>query len=381
MTIADDSSTVPCRHTDAHRARQKKRDALVTLISGRKTAPRYCFISQTTRLANPLLDPSVRYRCYHPAEELRARGHTCSVTSAHQFTRAPDFDADVYVFHRPSVATPGISRIIETLRDKGKTLIADYDDLIFGGPEVAALSSQARTGRLPIEQVERAFQTNLDSLRLFDRLSVSTEPLRDEVALHLPDARIHVLANFLPRSLLAFHRRQKTWSHARSQGRVGYFSGTLSHNRDFETVSDLLLDLLREDPKFSLMLVGPLEVPQDFAALPNAGRHRVVDYAHLPHLMTGFNTVIAPLEDSRFTRCKSRVKYLESCLSGCRLVASPIPDMIAAGMPAEDLPVGTEAWRQALSRRPDPAELLAGAQVRFEQLEGMIPELYDPILS
>ncbi|PIE12247.1 MAG: hypothetical protein CSA72_00295 [Rhodobacterales bacterium] len=342
---------------------------------------RYCFISQTTRIQNPILDPSVRYRCYHPAAELRAQGHSCSVASAHQFTRAPDFDADVYVFHRPSIGMPGIARVIETLRDKGKILIADYDDLIFGGPEVAGLSSQARTGNIPLERVERAFQINLDSLRLFDRVTVSTTPLKEEVAGHLPQARVHVLANFLPRDLLAFHRREETWRHPRSDNRVGYFSGTLSHNRDFEIVSDLLLDLLRDDPAFSLMLVGPLEVPEDFAVLPNAGRHRVVDYSHLAHLMTGFNTVIAPLEDSRFTRCKSRVKYLESCLTGCRLVASPIPDMIAAGMSAEDLPDSPEAWRAALTRRPDPEQLAAQARPRFEQLGEMIPALYDPILS
>ncbi|ATP17608.1 hypothetical protein BV87_03855 [Sphingobium yanoikuyae] len=65
------------------------------------------------------------------------------------------------------------------------------------------------------------------------------------------------------------------------------------------------------------------------------------------------STVIAPLEMSAFNACKSRVKFLEAALSGCRLVASPIPDMQAIGSNHLTLADNSDDWYEALSAIPD----------------------------
>ena len=91
-----------------------------------------CFVSETGQGDHPLNDPSVRYRAYHPAEALLNAGHFCSIYSAAQFYKNPCFDYNVYVFHRPNMARAAFAKTIGILRQLGRILIADYDDLIFG---------------------------------------------------------------------------------------------------------------------------------------------------------------------------------------------------------------------------------------------------------
>ncbi|TKV41702.1 hypothetical protein A0U87_04070 [Sphingobium sp. MP9-4] len=65
------------------------------------------------------------------------------------------------------------------------------------------------------------------------------------------------------------------------------------------------------------------------------------------------STVIAPLEMSAFNACKSRVKFLEAALSGCRLVATPIPDMQVIGSTHLTLANNCDDWYEALSELPN----------------------------
>ncbi len=55
------------------------------------------------------------------------------------------------------------------------------------------------------------------------------------------------------------------------------------------------------------------------------------------------------LESSAFNDCKSRVKFLESALAGCRLIASPIPDMVAVGEQSVCLASSRKDWYDFLS--------------------------------
>jgi hypothetical protein len=64
--------------------------------------------------------------------------------------------------------------------------------------------------------------------------------------------------------------------------------------------------------------------------------------------MSVCSCVIAPLEDTLFNSCKSRVKYLEASLSGCRLVASPIDDMRRVSAPNLALATKQSEWAELI---------------------------------
>ena len=324
-----------------------------------------CFVSETGRVDNPIDDPSVRYRCYHPSETLAALGHVCTVTSAKQFFENPLLDQDVYIFHRPNAVRPGFHTVIQVLRESGATLIADYDDLIFGTPEIALMSSAAKNGTLTEERAIKAFASNLEGLRHFDKVTTSTEPLAGYARAFNPGARVEVVPNLIPLSIHSIHEALATPAIRRRSTAIGYFAGTRSHDKDFPIVEAVLHRVLLENPALTLLVVGPVAVPRGIVALPNVYTAPVVNYLRLPALMSMCATVIAPLEQSTFNDCKSRVKFLEAALSGCRLVASPIPDMQTVGADHVTLAATTDDWYEALSEVPDVAARQAMAQRNF----------------
>lgn len=334
--------------------------------SGRQSI---CFVTETRRTERPVLDPSVRYRCHHRAEALADEGHVCTILSASEFFVRPDLCHDVYIFHRPNACRPGLAKTIETLRDAGKPVVADYDDLIFGEEDVALISSSVRNATMTAEHAIAAFRSNLEALRMFGAVSCSTEPLAEEVRMAHPGARIQVVPNTLPRSVLEFHDRVGSWALPRSSVTIGYFAGTRSHDRDIAEISDVLHRVLCENPSFTLLMVGPVDVPRNLAALPNVFVRDVVGYPRLPAIMATCAVSIAPLERSRFNECKSRVKFLEAALSGCRLIATAIPDMAAIGPDHIDLVETPDDWYEALGRVLDAGARLERARRNRALLE------------
>lgn len=339
--------------------------------------PSICFVSETTRVERPVLDPSVRYRCYHPAEALSSQGYRVTVCAAAKFYENPSFDCDVYVFHRPSSSRRFFDRVIDHLESLGRTLIADYDDLIFGGEDVALVSSAVKNRNTDRDTAIRIFSANQTALERFNRFSVSTAPLAKRVHAIRPDARIAVVANELPESMLRPHLDGGTALRERSPRVIGYFAGTRSHNADFPVVKGVLHRILSEDARRTLLVVGPLELPKSIASLPNVLVRDVVPYWHLPDLMSACDTVIAPLERSAFNECKSRVKFLEAALAGCRLVATPIPDMEEVGPSRITFARNPDEWYDALSLQPTEADRLAlvGDNIRFVTQRGSVAAL------
>lgn len=325
-----------------------------------------CFVSETGRSERPISDPSVRYRCYHPAEVLAGQGNFVSVYSATQFYKDPNFDYDVYVFHRPNTARRNFLQVLHHLRSAGKTLIADYDDLIFGDEEIALQSSAAKNGTLTPERAIAAFSSNLSGLREFDKVTTSTMPLAQRVKESNPDIDVNVVPNIIPPSILAVHGELETHLAPRPHTTIGYFAGTKSHDRDFPVVADALHRVLMENADFELMIVGPVAVPGALAALPNVTTAPVVNFLRLPGLMTRCSTVIAPLEMSDFNACKSRVKFLEAALSGTRLLASPIPDMQIGGSGRLELMGSLDDWYEALSAPVKSIDYKPQAKENFE---------------
>jgi glycosyltransferase involved in cell wall biosynthesis len=327
-----------------------------------------CFVSETGRFSRPLLDPSVRYRCFHPAEALSRVGHVVAVYSAREFLAEPCLDYDVYIFHRPSISNSVFLRVFEQLSILNRVLIAEYDDLIFGDETTALSSSIVKNNNATAAEAIETFSINASTLDLFDRISVSTRPLAAKVRAQRPNAKVVVTPNEVPDSILAPHLERRTPFKRRDVHTIGYMAGTKSHNSDFPIIRDVLHRILMENENFRLLVVGPVALPFAIASLPNVMTLDAVSYFQLPHLMSMCHTVVAPLETSAFNDCKSRVKFLEAALSGCRLVASPIPDMVEIGGKHMVLASSQEDWYEALCHPYDESDQLGRIQGNLNYL-------------
>lgn len=110
--------------------------------------------------------------------------------------------------------------------------------------------------------------------------------------------------------------------------RVGYFSGTDTHNADWAFVEPVLIRLMDERPDLELRLVGHLEPTSALGADPaRAARVRGLPFMpwyELPRALRQVDVCLAPLtQDSLFNEAKSAIKWLEAALVETAVVASP----------------------------------------------------------
>ncbi len=308
------------------------------------------YITQTAQINRPILDASSRYRCYHAAEVITNRGGYVNVVSAQNFISNPNYDYDIYVFHRPSTNT---IKVINELKKTNKILIADYDDFIFGHRLEAEQSSIYKNKIRTLEDTEKTFKNNLEALFLFDYFTVSTSNLKNAVHRFHPNATVSVVHNFIPDSILRLSERMYLVNTPKMTNTIMYCSGTLSHNKDFPVAEDAILNALDKNPKLQFIVTGILSTEGSLNTHPRIYFHEPVNYWDLFTIMSSAAFNIAPLEMSMFNDCKSNVKFLEASVAGNILIASPIEDMTRVSDAHIILPKDLNEWAYYLNHLDD----------------------------
>lgn len=108
--------------------------------------------------------------------------------------------------------------------------------------------------------------------------------------------------------------------------RIGYFSGSPTHARDFRLIEDDLIKFLENHDDAILKVVGYMEFSDRMEKMIEAGKVEVagaVDYLRLQGLMSKVDVNIAPLVINDFTNCKSELKFFEAGAVETTTIASP----------------------------------------------------------
>lgn len=320
---------------------------------------RVLFVTKTSRTAAPYLDPSVRYRCFHPAECLVSRGILADVVVQEKLEKAFLDSYDAFVFHRPDVGEARLEMFVELAKTRGKVIVADYDDLIFV-PEFATQSSILLNGHATESQIVKIFKRNYKGFRLFDAFTVSTEPLAEQVRKLNPAAEVVVVPNGLSCSFKSVYpvRVSLDGRLAMKKRVFSYLSGTASHVPDLAYVADVMAEFLaaHRDARFSI--AGPIELPDVLKYSPGVVRQPYREFAEFFASAASFYANIAPLAPGNvFNGCKSGLKFFESGIWGVPTIASPIADFRRfADSPGLVLAETPEEWRAALERILDEGE-------------------------
>lgn len=318
---------------------------------------RFIFITHTHLDSRPYEDVSSRYRCFHPANALVDMGHKALVISRENFEkyfeRMPS--ADIYIFHRP-LLTDKMALILERLRSRA-IVAADFDDIIFN-PELAAQIPGFNRSIFVVNVKRQNLSRFNYGAGLFDNFSLSTRPLQDSVDKIFNPKKSIVIHNAFPSGfagLCHVARKNNPWE--KRKYLFGYMSGTKTHNRDFELIKPLLLEKLRASGE-KLLLAGPV-LPDDPEVnnCANIVRHDLVPFQKLPALMAQCRYLLAPLEITPFSVCKSGIKFYEGALCGCIVMATPIPDLERFNSPLLIKRGDQGQWRKAIfeagSHKPD----------------------------
>lgn len=296
------------------------------------------------------------YRVRHPLGFLREAGITAEAAPLDDLAAVAGRFAGarlLVLFRTPW--TPGLDALVERARAAGAAVVYDVDDLVFE-PEIGTVDYV--DGLRHVEPQDRPayrerVHLNRRALELADGAVLSTEYLAGRVrALGKP---AWVLPNGADPAMMAAAGRAAALPRpADGRLRLGYASGTLTHQKDFAVAVPALARLMAARPEVTLTLLGSVLVEEFPALAPFAGRLELrppVPHERLLDEVRRFDVNLAPLEaDNPYCAAKSELKYLHAGLLGVPTVASATPPFRAAivhgrtGYVAED----DGAWFAAL---------------------------------
>jgi glycosyltransferase involved in cell wall biosynthesis len=225
-----------------------------------------------------------------------------------------------------------INRMVTWARARGRVVLFDVDDLVFDIAYAHTVMDTLDVDLTAPHAFDRWFGyvSRLSAaMRLCDGVVVTNPYLaaRAEAFLGKP-ARI--IPNYLNReqmevSVEVWEAKEQSGQARDGRVHLGYFSGTASHNRDFALITAPLAQLMDEDKRLVLRVVGFLD-----GIGPELERHRtrietipLQDFLNLQRQVGRVEVNLVPLQDNAFTNCKSELKWFEAAAVGAVTVAAP----------------------------------------------------------
>lgn len=303
-----------------------------------------------------------RYRVLHQREQLEILGISTDEVHYTQTCAQDAQRAEVFVVYRCPI-TPGVEACIAAAHQLGKRVYFDVDDLV---------TSTSYTDALPVvqamsEQDKAVFDDGVNrngqTLALCDGAIVTTERLAQELGKVVPTVLVNrnvaslQMAELSQAARLAAQREERSDT---DRVTIGYFSGSMTHNADFQEVLPALVEAMAQRSELYLKVVGDLELPPELEPYQERVVHaQRVDWTELPQLIASVDINLAPLEPTLFNEAKSENKWTEAALVGVPTIASDFgafKRMMSHGETGL-LCAGTQAWKEAILALVDDAQM------------------------
>lgn len=318
---------------------------------------------------------SARYRTKHVAEELRLHGFRASVTVQDNPRLVSYAEAfQVFILHRV-LMTPAVARLITRAKELGKTIVFETDDLVYDPAFLVHMDYWKQMNALERKLYEHGVGGEILSDPYVKTATTTTTFLASK--LREKGKEVFIVQNRLTEEDVqwASEAEQKKVETRSGPIRVGYLSGTPSHNKDFATITPTLLKLFEQYPNWHLVLAGPLDTEDELQRyadrierVPFVPRHELFGNIAL------LDINLAPLEiGNPFCESKSELKFFEAGIVGVPTVATATQtfrEAIADGV--DSFVAGTnEEWTEKIGRLIVDAELRKqmGAAARATALQ------------
>lgn len=287
-----------------------------------------------------------RYRVFNMVEAVRAR--PAERLSATWFTRA-EFHVDQSFADQCDVIVicrtrydEGIARLVARAHARGIKVLFDVDDLVFDVSYVHYIMDALGVST-HLEETWDYWYSYIGRLRatldLCDGAITTTPALADAIrrSTGLPCGVIPNYLNQRQTEISTLLLERKRASRFRRDGWVtfGFLSGSPTHARDLEVASAALAGALQRHPDLRLCIVGFVEPNDQLRPFADRIDHfPLQDYLNLQRIIAACEFCIVPLSVNTFSRCKSELKFFETGIVECPIIASPIPsyaDVITDG--------------------------------------------------
>ena len=307
---------------------------------------------------------SAMYRTDHIAEELREYGFKTDVLYIDDpFLLFKIKNTKVIILHRVAIENK-IQKLLKQAESLQQNIIYDTDDLIFDITEFKKTDSYKKFNNLQKMQYEKGIGLEILKSDQLEAISAPTSFLAEKLQrFHKP---VYVVKSKLSKQELKWTReaRKIYLNRIQKEGdvvKIGYFSGSVSHNKDFATIIAALEIILNRYQNVELYLVGYLDTSDIFykkfkervVQLPFVSRRK--HYQNIAEI----DINLAPLEMNDFCQAKSELKFFEAGIIGIPTVAVRNQTFSEAIIEGKDglLASNTEEWVCMLEKLIDDKEL------------------------
>lgn len=301
-----------------------------------KRFPAYASSSIMKKIAHDILIVSgvnetnvpqcLRYRVLHQVEQLTAAGFSVTWIPYEKCNKYTPLDCRAIIFYRCPFTEP-IGEAIQMAKAINVRTYYDIDDLVF---------DKNYTDSIPtVQKLSRGERAIYDSgvirmgatLKLCEYGITTTERLKEQMEKRV--LSVFINRNCASEEMLKISERvrknRKKNSLKNTDVIIGYFSGSLTHNSDFELILPALLHVMDENPEVKLLLMGELDLPETLKPYKaRIIRKPFVDWRHLPEVIGSVDINLAPIENTIFNEAKSENKWVEASLVEVCTVASRV---------------------------------------------------------
>lgn len=273
-----------------------------------------------------------RYRVTHQREQL----DYYNISSNEVFYKHLSVDMvrlyRAFVFFRCPI-TDEIEKFICIAKKLNKKVFYDIDDLVIDTRYTDMIPYLKNMSNKEKKMYDENVSNMGKLLKMCDAAITSTSHMKMELEKYVPE----VLINRNTASEQMEKLSEKVLVHKKNKSTIdiGYFSGSITHNDDFEMIFPVLLKLMAKYTNLRLHLVGELDIPE---VLQQFGKriiiHSFIDWKELPKLISDVDINLAPLRNTLFNKAKSENKWVEAALVKVPTVASDVgafKEMIVQG--------------------------------------------------
>lgn len=236
---------------------------------------------------------------------------------------------DIFVICRVKYSDK-IDHLITRLKARNIKIVFDVDDLIF---DVNYLYLILNT--LDQQKSEQAWDFWFgmvgrigQTLKMCDSAVTTNRYLADKIK-EFASIPCSIVPNFLNEAQLQVSERIMQEKRVNKFSRnseidLGYFSGTPSHNRDFDLISNSLIKILKTYKNVNINIAGYMELKENLKA--HLDRIKFIpfqDYVNLQIMIGKVEVNLIPLQQNDFTNSKSELKYFDASIVGTVSIASP----------------------------------------------------------
>jgi glycosyltransferase involved in cell wall biosynthesis/SAM-dependent methyltransferase len=269
---------------------------------------------------------SKRYRVHNIAEGLLRMGYKVDVMPFEHIGTLVDKNIKahtVVLFRAPFDVVSRVELFIKYAKLNGIKVVFDVDDLVFE-PDVIDQIDGFRL--LPAEEKDNYVAGVYAYRKLLlasDMVTVPTEYLRKQ-ALAIGHPTFVIPNSINDAQLTIAHQLALEEKVEGGPIRIGYFSGSRTHQADFAECADALFDLMKSHKDIKLRIVGYLDLDSRWDDLTSRiERLDFQPYQTMLRVLNECDINIAPLQlSSVFCHGKSELKFFEAGLLGIPTVAS-----------------------------------------------------------